>query len=332
MLKLTSKITINQAGDEPIIFDFVNEITTEESWENLTDTARIVVPRKLTFKGRPLAIGADALFKRGMTIKIEAGYDKKLKTIFDGFISRVNLSLPIELHCEDKMWLLKKNTLANKSYSSVSLDTLLKYIIPSSVEYTTNGFSFSNLGKVRISNNATSSMVLDMLRKNYQVYSYFRDGKLYIGLAYQVSLQKQRTFGFEKNIIDDKGLEWMDSEDVKIKVKGVSIQSNNDKREYTYPAKDAEGQQITLTRPGLNQADLEKYVKRLYDSFQYQGYRGNFVTFGEPFTNHGDKVQFSGEKLEERNEGVYLVRSVKRTFGVNGYRQSIELANKLTNG
>jgi hypothetical protein len=332
MLRLSNKITIGAELLDIIIFDFVNDIEIEESWENLTDTARVVVPRKLSFNGKPIAIGSEAIFKRGLSIKIEQGYDDNLKVVFDGFISKVHLSLPITLDCEDKMYLLKKNTLKNKSYSSVSLEALLKYIIPTEIQYTTNGFTFENLGQIRISNNATSAMVLDMLRKTYQIYSYFRDGKLYVGLAYQKSLQRNKAFGFEKNIIEDKGLEWENSEDVKIKVKGVSVQSDNTKREYAYPSIDAEGQQMTVSVPNVGQADLEKYVKRYYDSFQYSGYKGSFTTFGEPLVNHGDVIKFTGEKLTERNEGSYLVRSVKRSFSMNGYRQVIELANKLTNG
>lgn len=325
MLKLSSKITIN----ETLVFDFVNEIEIDSSYENLTDTCKIIIPKKINLNDKPLAIGANAVFKRGMKIKVEIGYDDTLKTAFTGYITKVNLTIPITLECEDSMYLLKKNTLANKSYSSVSLSTLLKYIIPASISYDLKGFEYENLGQIRISNSATSAQVLDMLRKNYNIYSWFRDDVLYIGVAYLVALQKKRTFGFEKNIIDDKSLEWRDSDDVKIKVKGVSVQKDNTKVEYTHPTTDAEGELSKLSVPGLSLSDLKKQVIRFYDSFQYTGYRGDFTTFGEPFVNHGDLINFTGEKLEERNEGNYLVRSVKRSFGQSGYRQSIELGQQI---
>lgn len=335
MLRLSCKITVTPDTGKKIIFDFVNEIETNEGYENLTDTCKIIVPRNVSMEGKPLAIGNEALFKRGMAIKVECGYDGKLKTIFTGFISHVNLSIPVTLECEDRMWLLKKNALAAKSYSTVSLKTLLAYIMPSNVSYTTDGFSFENLGKVRINKGATTAMVLDMLRKNFQIYSFFRNDKLYVGLAFHESLQKTKTFGFESNVIDDKGLEWIDNDEVKIKVVGTSIQSDNTKRTYTYPVAYLNDPSIPATKytcPNLGQADLEANVKRLYDSFQYDGYKGTFVTFGEPFVNHGDKIGFTGEKLPERNEGLYLVRSVKRNFGQSGYRQTPELANKVVNG
>jgi hypothetical protein len=330
MLRLSSKITVAGETSSPIIFDFVNEVEISEGWENLTDTCKIVIPRKLTFQGKDIAIGDNAIFKRGQTIKVELGYDGVLKTAFQGYISRVHLALPLMFECEDEMYVLKKNTLANKSWDGVSLSTLLKYIMPSGVSYTTNGFSFTNLGKIRISNNATTAMVLDMLKRNYQVFSFYRNRKLYIGLPYQVSLRKNRTFDFEKNIIEDKSLEYMRDEDVKIKVKAVSITPDNKKTEAFWPSEDAEGEQKTIHKYNISESDLQAEAKRYYETFKYEGYRGSFVTFGEPYTNHGDGVQLLSTKLPEREKGVYLVRSVKRTFGQNGYRQQIELANRIT--
>lgn len=329
MLNLSSYITIGEAPNQ-IFLDFVNQVDIETSFENMTDTAKIVIPRKLSFKGKPLAVGNEALFKRGEKIKIELGYDANLKTVFQGYISRVHLSLPIVLECEDETYTLKKNILVNKTYESVSLTTLLKYIMPSTVEYTTNGFTFENLGKIRITNRATTAMVLDMLRKSYNIYTFYRDGVFYIGLPFQTSLQKQKTFDFEKNIIDDKNLEWEQKDDVPIKVYGVSVQSDNTKFEYWYPSKDTPGEQIKYSVAGISEADLKKAVIRHYDSFQFDGYKGSFLTFGEPLVNHGDVVKFNSEKLTERNEGVYLIKSVTRSFGMQGYRQTITPQKRLT--
>jgi hypothetical protein len=330
MLRLSSKITINEDSTEPIIFDFVNEVEIDNAWDNLTDTAKVVIPYNLNFKGKAIAVGSDALFKRGDKIKIELGYDDVLKEAFNGYISKVNLSVPITLECEDKMWELKSHRVTNIAWSSVSLTTLLKHVIPSSVTYTTNGFTFENLGQVRISNSSTATMVLKMLRDTYQIYSWFRGDTLYIGLAYQVSLQTQKNFGFESNIIEESGLDWENSEDISIRVKGISIQSDNTKLEYYYPSRDSEGQQMEYKSPNLSQTDLETTVKRYYNSFFYSGFKGNFKTFGEPFVNHGDVVSFTGNKLPERNEGKYLVKGIKRTFGQSGYKQVVELGNQIT--
>lgn len=329
MLKLVSKITLNEGLESQLIFNFVNEINIESSWENLTDTCKITIPRSISFKGESIVIGSDALIKRGDKIKVELGYDDVLKEAFRGYVSRVYSALPIVLECEDDMYLLKKNILTPISYETVSLATLLKHIIPPGVNYTTNGFTYTNLGKIKIGKFVNTAMILELIRKENKVYSYFRNGTLYVGLAYQTNLRNTRNFDFEKNIIEDKGLEWTTPEDAPIRVRGVSIQSNNDVREFTFPSPDADGDVETISIPNQGQLELEALVKRRYEALQYEGYRGSFLTFGEPFVNHGDAVRFTSAKLPERKQGEYLIRSVKRSFDQGGYRQQIEVANKI---
>ena len=334
MLKLVSYITIGAELEKPIYFDFVNEIDMESAYDNLTDTCKITIPRNLSLKGKPIAVGSEAIFKRGMSIKIELGYDDNLKTVFQGYISHVHLSIPVTLECEDSMWLLKNNTLDNKSWASVDLKTFLKYIIPSSVSYTTDGFTYENLGKFRISNNATSAQCLDTIRKNNNIISFFRNNKLYVGVAFHESLTKTKVFGSEKNVIDDKSLEWMDRDEVKIKVQGASVQSNNKVIKYTYP-ENLLNEKVPTTKlnvAGISLSQLKKNCKDYYNKFQYTGYKGSFLTFGEPLINHGDKVGFNSDKLPERNDDLYIVKSVKRSFGQGGYRQTIELGQKITSG
>src|ERR1700751_177803 len=99
---------------QEIIYDYVCEIEINKSYETLTDTAKITIPRKLIYKsGSPLTpenqndqkdyvelpalgdtentayvVGADALFKRGAQVKIEIGFYPNLKTRFNGYISK----------------------------------------------------------------------------------------------------------------------------------------------------------------------------------------------------------------------------------------------------
>ena len=79
MLRLQSKITFTSKTDgTEIVFDFVNEVEIETSYENLTDTAKITIPRKLNFDGKPIAVGVDSIFKRGDSVKIRCLFLKLL--------------------------------------------------------------------------------------------------------------------------------------------------------------------------------------------------------------------------------------------------------------
>lgn len=324
MLNLSSSILFNNK----IKFDFVNEVEVSSSWINLTDTAKIIVPRKLSFKGKPIVIGANSIFERGQPVNIQLGYDNKLITRFNGFISKIDPRLPISIECEDAMYSLKKNQLATKTFNPVTLKNLLAYIIPAGVKY--EATMDQGLGKFQIANNATTAMVLDYLRQKFSIYSFFRDGVLYVGLAYVVKLRRDHVFHMEKNVISSN-LEYLRADDLSVRIRAVSINSTTNKQiEVFYPDKLTPGETNTIYLPDQFESDLLAYAKRYYETFKYEGWRGSFTTFGAPYVNHGDSVELQSNVLPEYNGGKYLVKSVKITFGMGGYRQIIELANRIS--
>lgn len=323
MLKLSSKITFNAGTDTELIYTYVNDVSIVKSWSKQTGTGKIVIPRKIESEGKDIAIGSNPVFFRGSTVKVELGYDDNLKAVFEGFISRVKLTVPIELEVEDQMYSLKKKQVANLSYASVDLKTLIKDI---NTGVTNDINQNQELGKVRISNNATVAQVLDYIRKEYSIYSYFQDGKLRIGRPYYKESPTEYTFGFEDNIIEDS-LEYMNDKDVKIKVRAYGIRSSDNKIVEAYwPSNQAEGEQTSIKIDNLGSAsDYEALAKRHYEAQKYTGYRGTFTTFGAPLVSHGDIVKFKSAKYPERETEKYLVKQVELKFGVNGYRQVIEV-------
>lgn len=135
MLNLVSKITITQNPTtaypnrkQSFVLDFVNDIETDSGWKNLTATAKLIFPKNVyvnTPEGNVAWADADLyvktsvepIFLRGDAIKIELGYFylnqsgkyvTELNTEFEGFITKINPKIPIEIECEDRMWLLKQ--------------------------------------------------------------------------------------------------------------------------------------------------------------------------------------------------------------------------------
>ena len=106
------------------------------------------------------------------------------------------------------------------------------------------------------------------------------------------------------------------------------MDENNNVTEYTYG--DTDGSQRTFhlywdtskTKP-----DVEKFGKDQLDKLKYTGYKGSFVTFGEPYVTHGDIVKLTSDKMPER-DGNYLVKEVKRGLGIGGSRQEIFIEQK----
>ena len=324
MLRLQSKITFTSKTDgTEIVFDFVNEVEIETSYENLTDTAKITIPRKLNFDGKPIAVGVDSIFKRGDSVKIELGYFPDLRTVFEGYISKVNPKTPIVLECEDKMFILKTTIISKYSKTSVTLKNLLTDIIGDVVEFRT--LLDVELGSFKVSN-ASVAKVLDTLKSDYGFYSYFVNGVLNVGLAADASDTQTIEYKFEENIIDDSSLEYQRSEDMRLKVKAVSINSS-DNSKIEVEVGDEDGALKTFYTQNATLEGLRQFANLKLTEWKYEGFSGSFKTFGEPYIRHGDTAKLISDKFPEKN-GLYEVVSVKRIFGMDGYKQDIELGIK----
>jgi len=325
MLRLYSKITFtSKTTGKEIVFDFVNEVTIETSYENLTDTAKITIPRKLNFEGKPIAVGVDSIFKRGDSVKIELGYFPDLRTVFTGYITKVSPKTPIVLECEDNMYLLKTTIIDKYSKTTVSLKQLLTDIIGNVVQFKT--LLDVELGSFRITNSSVAK-VLDVLKSDYGFYSYFVDGVLNVGLASDASDTKTIEYKFEENIIDDSSLEYQRSENMRLKVKAVSLNSK-DNSKIDVEVGDDDGALKTFYTQNATEGALREFANLKLTEWKYEGFRGSFKTFGEPYIRHGDTAKLISDKFPEKN-GLYEVVSVTRTFNTTeGYKQDIELGIK----
>lgn len=135
MLNLVSKITITQnpttaypSRAQVFVLDFINEVETNSGWKNQTATAKLIFPKNVyvnTAAGNVAWADADLyaktsvepIFLRGDGIKVELGYYyinrsgnyvTETNKEFEGFITKINPKIPIEIECEDNMWLLKQ--------------------------------------------------------------------------------------------------------------------------------------------------------------------------------------------------------------------------------
>lgn len=380
MLRLLSKITITQqpSADFPgrnkvFVLNFVNEADIHSSWQRMTDTCRIVFPKKVYVKDQynraynwlgKNVIGGDSIdpiLLRGDKIMVELGYNYptasnpeviETNVCFEGYISKVNPRMPIELECEDRMFLLKQIKVPDKVYSnktytvqSMLREMLARQSITKDIVVVT-GASVGE--KIETNINAefrtqddTIGSVLMRLNKEARLYSYFRGNELRCsGLVYYPNDRNRVVFAFQKNIISDN-LEYKRKEDIKLGAKCYSLNTvdigtnqsgskrTKRKRLETFVGQ-KEGELRTLFFWDVKtEAQLKVLGERELRKFYYTGYFGRFVTFGLPLVKHGDEVVIEDNVLPERN-GSYLVKSVRTTFGQNGFRQEVELHLKLS--
>jgi hypothetical protein len=308
MIRLSSDITIG-----PYKWNGLVNCEVNSSWDNLTDTCTITFPRRVSWKGQSLISGNDPLIKKGVEVEIFTGYDDNNDPSFKGYVTQMMPHVPAEIKCEDEMWKLKQSTIT-KSYRDVQLKDLLKDVAP--------GYLFEapdvRLGPFRI-NKATPAQVLEVLRKKYFLRSFFRDGTLYVGLAYWPELQEKHLIRFNLHVVEHN-LTYQRSEDTKINLKVIVINRDNTKTEYQFG--DEDGEQRTLHYYDLEEDEVNHIGDQELERLKYTGYRGELTIFGKPFIRHGDIVKIIDPEYPER-EGSYVIKSVVRTFGIDGYRQTI---------
>ena len=93
-------------------------------------TAKIELPLSVVMQNYDLRkqINLSGLIKEGDSIKIEAGYDNVTRLEFEGYIKRINYTIPLSIECEDELYLFRKMNF-KKSFNDAPLKDIIQYII-----------------------------------------------------------------------------------------------------------------------------------------------------------------------------------------------------------
>lgn len=307
MLRLSSKIKLGA-----IESSFVNSVSIESGWEQVTDTAKIIMPGAVKLDKDSLR----ELVAPGDPVVIETGYDDENHIAYRGYITGISTKVPINLTCEDEMWQLKQTTITDNLVNA-TVDSLMAKHFGGYKTHTLN----ASLGAQFVIDNLTLAKILKKLQESFGLYSFFRGEVLTVGKIYDVNTAARVRFGFEQNIIEDD-LEYKRKEDVRIEV--VAISNMRDGTKLEVKLGDKGGNQRTLNFYDLSKNDLKEAATRELDRLKYDGFRGSFTAFGMPVVYHGDIVELSHPRDADK-AGDYWVDKVTTSFGVGGYRQKIEL-------
>ena len=321
MLRLSSEVEIQ--GSKTWVFHELAGCTIVEDVTTLTDTCELLLPKKVRWEGYE---DFKLPIKRGDKITIKLGYDDNLKTRFVGYIRTIDNKKPIKILCEDGMFLLKTTATKKKGYKN----TTLKQVITDLLEGT--GIQIQlvdddiHLRQYRILKD-TVAEELNEMKSTYGLRAYFRTvndvSKLYVGLGYPFDNRRNESFVYGKNLISEDFV-YRIAEDVKIKVKAISIDSKN--KRFELEVGDKDGEVYTVFHDNLNPAGLRLFAEAELKRFKTTGFKGSFETFGEPFVNKCDIVHI---EASDNNKGDFLIKKNEITFGMNGYRQKIEIGQPL---
>lgn len=317
MYRLSAKIEITGAKSWKL--DKVTEVEITLDTDHLTDTCKITLPKRIKWDGT-----AEIPVRRGDRVKVWLGYDGELQPAFVGYVRDVGLKTPIVLLCEDEMFRLKQLPTTKKAYKSVGLETLLKDQCPG---YRLNVMGEQSLGQYRVTADTVASLLGHL--HDQGVRSFFRneggEPVLYSGVLFERSESATQVFSTGVNIISDQNLEEQHAENIRLRIKAISLLPNNKKEKYELG--DADGELRVLHTYNKTDLELKAWAGQELMRLKRSGLVGSFTTFGAKLV---DKLTAIGIKIDGDKKGVYQVKKNVIKYGSSGFRQEITLGARIS--
>jgi len=316
MFRLCAKIEIK--SDRAWSFDFVNAVEITRDTEKLTTEAKITIPKKVKWDK------ADKIpVKRGDSVKISLGYDDNLQTAFVGYVRDVGFKTPIVITCEDEMFKLKQMPTKKKAYRSVSLETLLK---DQGIGYRLNIMGEQALGAYRVTADTVAALLGKLSEQGIRSFFRYEDDTpvLYCGVLFERDTRPAQVFKTGLNIISDQSLQQQKAENMRLRVKAVSLMPDNKK--IKVEVGDADGEHRTLHTYNKTESELKAWAEQEIKRLKRDGLTGSFTTFGHTLVDCLDAI---GIVIDGVKSGVYQVKKNVVKYGDSGYRQEITLGLRV---
>lgn len=316
------------SGDRSWSLDFVTAVEITRDTEKLTAEAKITLPKKMKWDG-----SADIPVRRGDSVRISLGYDDNLQLAFVGYVRDVGFKTPIVITCEDDMFKLKQMPAVKKAYRSVTLETLLK---DQGITYRLNIMGEQSLGAYRVTADTVASLLGKLSEQGVRSFFRYEDGEpvLYCGVLFERvtasgALQGKdstpsQVFKTGLNIISDQSLQQQKAENMRLRVKAVSLMPNNKK--IKVEVGDSDGELRTLHTYNKTESELKAWAQQEIKRLKRDGLTGSFTTFGASLVDCLDAI---GLIIDGKKAGVYQVKKNLIKYGTSGFRQVIDLGLRV---
>lgn len=318
MFRLSAKVEISgDAGSWT--FEKITSCEIERDADALTATCKLTLPRKVKWEGQ-----TSNPIRRGDKIKVWLGYDDDLELAFVGYVLRKGFKTPIEIFSEDEMFMLKQKPCVKKAYKSVDIQTLLS---DQNLGYDIKVLGEQSIGQYRTNFETVAELLAHLKENSIRTFFRFEDGKpvLYCGVLFDHGTELRQVFETGVNIISDSSLDEQKAEDVKIKLKVVSLQPDN-KKKIKVEVGDADGERRTLHCYGKTEAEAKAWGEQELERLKRDGLTGSFQTFGHMLL---DRLDIIGIKIDGERKGKYQIQKNTISYGSGGFRQDITLGPRV---
>ena len=322
MFVLDGKIEIGSYA-----FRAVHDVEITKSVEELGDTAIIKLPTRFKIRQNSEQKHTEEAIKVGDKVVITLGYEGKYSgEEFTGYVKKISPKIPLEIHCEDAIWLLRRK---NLKFSWVN--TTLKKVLAEVVKDTPIELDFKHIPDMPlekwIANNDNGAQVLETIRKELRLTILINDeGKLYCGLQQGMNIGKDVVYDLNYNLVENN-LEFKSKEDRRIKVRFKYKAKDN--KETIVEVGDADGEQRDVYTSKFSDEKMMRILaNEELEKLKYDGFNGDVISFLIPYATRGMKAIIK-DKDHLNREGNYFIKKVVVGFGLRGARRTVTLSNKI---
>ena len=325
MLTFNTEIIFTAASTgKQYTLDSFTSLEITSSWKHLGEMATIKLGKLRGQLNKQLA--------EGDQVEVRLGYDGVLNTEFVGYVARLLPNQPFEIRCLDEVYHLQRTNI-NQSWKETTLQEVIETVTKEFDIQFAAGVPKVVLKPFRVAN-ASAAKVLQKLKSEYGLAIYFRGRLLYVGLPYSEGISttfpdidSSVIYDLQKNVLATE-LEYRQAEDVKVRLKAVSILKNNKKLEVTVGSDEGELRTWISPEPIDNKITLKKIAEEKIGLYRYSGYKGGIKTLGIPFVVHSARCKIKDATYPER-EGEYFVDEVKTTITKTaGFKRMVKIGRK----
>ena len=322
MFVLTSEIKIGQ-----FTFRSISEVEIIKSIEELSDTATIKMPSKFIVRQNGEEKLVENALKVGDKVSIKLGYEEKYEGVeFTGFVVAIGSKIPLEIKCEDAMWLLRRKNITYAFNDKTPLKTILQKVVENTEIELSDKIPNVDVEKFII-RNANGTQVLQKLKEHLALSIYLdSEGKLYAGLEQLNNLHKEAIYDLNYNLVENN-LEYKTAEQKRLRIKYTYMDSKNKKKSVEVGDKDGELRTFH-TSIISDEKKMEEMAHAEMQKLKYDGFEGSVKSFLIPFSTNGMTAVIK-DKEHPNREGRYFIKKVVTSFGNNGARREISISNKL---
>ncbi|WP_312310950.1 hypothetical protein [Empedobacter brevis] len=317
-----------------VTFYRCQSIQIERSVQTLINTAKIILPREyrnaVDENGKEIDIHGKSILdfiKRKDKVEISIGYDGHYSREFVGYITKIGAEAPLEIECQDEMFMLKSAKRYSGYFKTGNVKEILKAVIPPKYEIVYDADYY--IGKWKIED-ATPYEVLAELKEKGFIRSWFgNDGKLNVGMTVDFKPRKVHKLNFSQNIRRGSDIKFEKKESKQLYLTVKSPQANGNIIQKSVGIKGEN--ELTIERPGLSKNELEEFTNNFYKAKNFDGFEGTINTWCYPLVKEGDAIDVERPYYEDRHQdGRYFVEGVTiDVSGSEGIQRALKISYKL---